>query len=233
MNDILTLQEVAEFLQLSDKTIMKMIKNGEIPCAKIANQWRFSKAMLEDWVMAQMKVIPQNDLSRLVESEFEYIPLSRLIDQESIIMDLRGRNSEEVLRELAEEAYKKELVSDREKLISKLLERESLTSTSIGKGIALPHLRKPCGSVVSRPKIIIGVSCEGIDFASFDGDKTTHFFLILSDSEVVHLRLLSRLTRILGLEGAVEEVKKLKTPKEIIQFFMKKDQEINSLRSIQ
>lgn len=230
MGDILTLQEVAELLQLSDKTILKMVKNNEIPCAKIANQWRFSKSMLNDWITAKMSVIPQNDFSRLVETEFDFIPLSRLIDQDSIITNLKGTTPEEVVKELAEQAYKRDFVADKDKFIEKLLEREKLTSTSIGQGVALPHLRKPCETMVTEPKIIIGMSKKGIDFASLDGEKTTLFFLLLSDSEVVHLRILSKLTQILTLENVIEEIKSLKNPEDFIQFFIKKEQEIVLLR---
>ncbi len=230
MKDLLTLQEVAEYLQLSDKTVLKMVKNNEIPCAKIANQWRFSKSMLDDWITAKMSVIPQNDFSRLVETQFDYIPLSRLIDEDSIIMDLKGNNSEEVIQELAQQAFNNELVANKDEFIKKLLEREQLTSTSIGQGIALPHLRKPCGTIVCEPKIVIGVSKNGIDFASLDGEKTTLFFLILSDSEVVHLRILSKLTQILSLNNSIDEIKKLNTPKEYIQFFIRTEQKIQLSR---
>lgn len=230
MKDLLTLQEVAEYLQLSDKTLLKMVKNNEIPCAKIANQWRFSKPMLDDWITAKMNVIPQNDLSRLVETQFDYIPLSRLIDEDFVITNLKGTNSEEVIRELADKAYENELVINRDEFIKKLLEREKLTSTSIGQGIALPHLRKPCGTMVTAPKIVIGISKSGIDFSSLDGEKTTLFLLLLSDSEVVHLRILSKLTQILSMNNSIEEIKNLSSPKEFIQFFIKKEQQIQLLR---
>lgn len=230
MKDLLTLQEVAEYLQLSDKTLLKMVKNNEIPCAKIANQWRFSKSMLDDWITAKMSVIPQNDFSRLVETQYDFIPLSRLIDEETIIMNLKGNSTEEVVRELAEEAYKNDFVANKDEFIKKLLEREQLTSTSIGQGIAIPHLRKPCGTMVSEPKIVIGVSPNGVDFASLDGEKTTLFFLLLSDSEVVHLRILSKLTQILSLNGVIDEIKSLKTPKDFIKFFIRKEQEIQLSR---
>lgn len=230
MKDLLTLQEVAEYLQLSDKTLLKMVKNNDIPCAKIANQWRFSKSMLDDWITAKMQVVPQNDFSRLVETQFDYIPLSRLIDEDSIITELKASNGEEAVKELAEQAYQKDLIANKDEFVKKLLEREKLTSTSIGQGIALPHLRKPCGSIVTEPKIVIGISKNGIDFASLDGEKTTIFFLLLSDSEVVHLKILSKLTQILSLNDSIKELKGLTTPREFIQFFIKKEQEIQLLR---
>ncbi|OQY38018.1 MAG: hypothetical protein B6229_07005 [Spirochaetaceae bacterium 4572_7] len=227
MKEILTLQEVADYLQLSDKTILKMVKNGEIPCAKIANQWRFSKPMLDDWITSKMQVIPQNDLSRLVESQFDYIPLARLIDEKSIITDLKGQTTKEVIHELAEKAYINEFVADKNIFIKQLLEREQLTSTSIGQGIALPHLRKPNGNIVTEPKIVIGVSKEGIDFDSLDGEKTTLFLLLLSDSEVVHLKLLSKITRIFGIDNAISQIKQLRKPEEFVKFFNKIEQELS------
>jgi len=227
MKEILTLQEVADYLQLSDKTILKMVKNGEIPCAKIANLWRFSKPMLDDWITSKMQVIPQNDLSRLVESQFDYIPLARLIDEKSIITDLKGQTTKEVIHELAEKAYINEFVADKNIFIKQLLEREQLTSTSIGQGIALPHLRKPNGNIVTEPKIVIGVSKEGIDFDSLDGEKTTLFLLLLSDSEVVHLKLLSKITRIFGIDNAISQIKQLRKPEEFVKFFNKIEQELS------
>ncbi|WP_187759818.1 PTS sugar transporter subunit IIA [Thiospirochaeta perfilievii] len=228
MKEILTLQEVAEYLQLSDKTILKMVKSGEIPCAKIANQWRFSKVMLDDWITAKMEVIPQNDFSRLVEKEFDFIQISRLIDESSILPELKGTTGPQVITELAENAYKNELIANKEEFIKKLLEREQITSTSIGQGIALPHLRKPCGTIVTEPKIVIGKSTEGIDFSSMDGKKTYIFLLLLSDSEVVHLKILSKLSQILSINGNIDKLKKIKEPKEFIKFFIIGEQQINN-----
>jgi PTS system nitrogen regulatory IIA component len=93
MNDVLTLAEVAAYLKLSEKTLQKMVKNQEIPCAKVGSQWRFSKTVIDDWLRAQMRVIPQNDLSRLIEDEYDFVPLSRLFGEDSLIHDLKaGQN---------------------------------------------------------------------------------------------------------------------------------------------
>ncbi len=228
MKEILTLQEVSDYLQLSDKTILKMIKSGEIPCAKIANQWRFSKVMLDDWITAKMEVIPQNDFSRMVEKEFDFIQISRLIDESVIIPKLKGTTATEVITELAENAYKNELVANKDEFIKKLLEREQLTSTSIGQGIALPHLRKPSGTFVTEPKIVIGRSEEGIDFSSLDGKKTSIFLLLLSDSEVVHLKILSKLSQILSIGENMEKLISLKTAKEFVKFFILAEKQIRN-----
>lgn len=226
-DEILTLAEVAEYLKLSDKTVLKMVKNQEIPCAKIANQWRFSRGTLNDWLTSKMEVIPQNDLSRLIESEYDSVPLSRLMDEEDILMDLKSKDREGIIRELAERAYASQLISDKDQFIRKLIEREELTSTAIGSGVAIPHLRQASADVVKEARIIIGLSKSGVDFASFDGKPTNLFFLLVSDSEVVHLRLLSKLSRILHQEGAIEELKSIKTKEGFIQYFITKERDFD------
>lgn len=47
---LLTVADVAAFLQLSEKTVLGLIKKKEIPCMKIANQWRFSYPELNEWL---------------------------------------------------------------------------------------------------------------------------------------------------------------------------------------
>ena len=225
MDTILTLTELSAYLKLSEKTLHKMIKNSEIPCTKIANQWRFSRTMIDDWLRSKMEVVPQNDLSRLIEKEYDIVPLSRLIDENAMIMDLQSDYKEGVLSELAQKAYDNKLVSDKKYLINKLIEREKLTSTAIGNGIALPHLRKPSNEIINEPKIVIGISQRGIDYNSADGNPTHIFFLILSDSEVVHLRILSKISRVLRKEEALIKLRKLKTKEQFIRFFIEAEKE--------
>lgn len=223
MDTILTLTELSAYLKLSEKTLQKMIKNSAIPCTKIANQWRFSRTMIDDWLRSKMEVIPTNDLSRLIENEYDLVPLSRLIDEDSMIMDLRSDSKLGVLTELAHKAMENKLISDKESLIAKLIERENLASTAIGNGIAIPHLRSPSVEIINKPKIVIGRSQQGIDFNSSDGRPTHLFFLILSENEVVHLRILSKLSHILRDQNAVLQLGKFSTTKEFISFFINSD----------
>ncbi len=223
---LLTLSEVAAFLQLSEKTVLKMVKQSEIPCMKIANQWRFSKMVLDDWVLSKMGVIPQNDLSRLIEQEYDVVPLSRLVHEENVIINLKGRTVSEVLAELAENAFRTNLVADRQRFFDKLVERERMSSTAIGEGIALPHLRTPSDTVVREARIVIGTSEAGIDFNSLDSKPIHLIFLPISDSEVVHLRIIAKLSQLLREQRRVETLKMLKSRKDFVSFFISYNQEL-------
>lgn len=52
---LMTVLEVAEYLQLSDKTVLRLANNGEIPCLKIARQWRIPKPALDEWIEKKIK----------------------------------------------------------------------------------------------------------------------------------------------------------------------------------
>jgi len=48
--EVLTVRQVAEFLQMDERTIYKLAKQGDIPSFKVSNQWRFLKKDIESWV---------------------------------------------------------------------------------------------------------------------------------------------------------------------------------------
>jgi nitrogen PTS system EIIA component len=231
MNDLMTVSDLAEYLKLSEKTILKMVKNREIPSARIANQWRFSRMMIEDWITSKMEVIPQNDLSRLIERELDFVPLSRLLSEDNILLSMEAVDKRGVLEELAENAVQTGLVSDKDLFFDKLLDRERITSTAIGKGVAIPHLRSPSDEIINEPRIIIGRSAKGVDFSSIDGSSTHLFFLLLSDSETVHRRILSKLAAILRDDDRIMELKQLDSKEDFIGFFIKQEQSLYSYNS--
>lgn len=48
--EVLTVKQVAEFLQMDERIIYKLAKQGDIPSFKVSNQWRFLKKDIESWV---------------------------------------------------------------------------------------------------------------------------------------------------------------------------------------
>jgi excisionase family DNA binding protein len=47
--EIMTIEELAEYLKVSKSTLYKLVQNGGLPAQKIGKQWRFSKSAVEDW----------------------------------------------------------------------------------------------------------------------------------------------------------------------------------------
>jgi excisionase family DNA binding protein len=48
--EILTMKQAAEFLQVSTRTLHRMVKKGEVPGRQVGSQWRFHRDQLKDWV---------------------------------------------------------------------------------------------------------------------------------------------------------------------------------------
>src|SRR5690349_14921456 len=85
---------------------------------------------------------------------------------------------------------------DAERLFDTLLEREKISSTAIGEGVAIPH-----GKLNGSRKLtgLFARSLRGANFESLDGGPTHLFFVLLAaeDSAADHLKALARISRLL------------------------------------
>jgi len=224
---LLTLSEVAEYLRVAEKTVLRMIARNEIPCVKVANQWRFIKSVIDDWLLARMNVVPQNDLAAVLSSPEGIIPLRRLINENLVVPNMRPAPKEEILRQLIQPLVELEIVTDPEDFLHKLMLREKMTSTALGRGIAIPHLRHPRENPGGGAHLVMGLCPEGTDFKSHDGGKTHVFFLLVSDSETLHLRVLAKLNAIFHGNGLSLKLCQMQ-PKEALEELFKAESSLPS-----
>src|SRR5438128_1431440 len=61
---LMTVKELAAYLNLNERTVLKLAAEGPLPAVKVGNQWRFRKAMIAAWLDEQMLGISR----RYVES---------------------------------------------------------------------------------------------------------------------------------------------------------------------
>jgi excisionase family DNA binding protein len=54
-NEILTIDEVAEYLKLKLKTAYALVARGDIPGFKVGGSWRFRKSEIDRWIKEQEK----------------------------------------------------------------------------------------------------------------------------------------------------------------------------------
>jgi mannitol/fructose-specific phosphotransferase system IIA component (Ntr-type) len=121
---------------------------------------------------------------------------SDFIDITSIRADLSSEDKPAVIQELVEALAQSGAIpgSDAAGIVAAILKREELGSTGIGRGVAVPHTKHPS---VARLVGTVGISVEGVDFNSLDGDKVHLFFLLVSppDRPGDHLRALENISR--------------------------------------
>lgn len=225
----MTLSEVALYLKISEKSVLRMVHKNEIPCAKIASQWRFEKSLIDLWVRSKMRSVPKSDIESLIEFNPSIVPLSRLVDINLIIMNLISDSKEGILSQIVHRMVLHGICKDSDNFQRKLLLRENMISTAIGNGIAIPHLRNPSENLGNdASKLVIAICPEGTDFNSFDGEKTYVFFLLRTSHEIVHLRIMAKLNKMLKTTDVVSNFIKSESSEDIMSFLIEYDQQNQS-----
>ncbi|MFP4014296.1 MAG: PTS sugar transporter subunit IIA [Chitinispirillaceae bacterium] len=122
-----------------------------------------------------------------------------LIQKNSIIIDLKNTDKNEVLDKMARFLCSIYSINDPDKISSSILEREADMSTGIGFGIAIPHTRL---SEIDRLYMIAARSVEGIEFNSLDEQPVHLIFMMISpaSTSTEHTQILSALSRIMSYE---------------------------------
>jgi PTS system nitrogen regulatory IIA component len=167
-DDILTIDEVAKYLRVSDRTVYDWAQKGEIPSGKIGTVWRFKKADIEKWVNERLAV---NRLSPPAGS----IPVDSIISPNRVVF-LNFPSKREALLSLAENLAGAPQVKNQQELAQELLKREDLMSTAIGRGIAIPHVR-----LASVTDLVVSVGISQIDindFQTLDDEPVRLIFMI-------------------------------------------------------
>jgi PTS system nitrogen regulatory IIA component len=186
-------KEAARLLTVSEKTVYRWIKQGSLPAYKINEQYRFNRAELLEWATSR-RINVSPDIFKEKGVEEAALPrLSEAIRAGGIYYRVSGKGKSEALAAVVELMKLPEEV-DRKFLLSVLLARESLGSTGVGDGIAIPHVRNPIVLHIPGPSITLCFLENPIDFGSLDGKPVHTLFTLVSPSVRAHLHLLSRLT---------------------------------------
>jgi nitrogen PTS system EIIA component len=186
-------KEAARLLAVSEKSIYRWIKQGDLPTYRIGDQYRFNRTELLEWATAKhIEVSPEI----FADDEGGAGPLPGIEDAiraGGIHYRVAGAAKNEVLSAVVDLMQLPEEV-DRRFLLSVILARESLGSTGFGGGIAIPHVRNPIVLHIPRPMITLCFLESPIEFDAIDGKPVHTLFTLVSPSVRAHLHLLSRLT---------------------------------------
>lgn len=150
--------------------------------------------------------------------------ITERLDVRAISVNLKANTKAKVLKELTELLIASNGIREEDKgeIIKVLSARESIGSTGIGYGIAIPHGKSQS---VENVMLAIGYSKEGIDFDAIDSKPVYLFFLLLASPEQgqLHLKVLARLSRFLKDRNFRENLIKVKTPADIYKLIEDKE----------
>ncbi|MFH0753664.1 MAG: PTS sugar transporter subunit IIA [Candidatus Omnitrophota bacterium] len=146
---------------------------------------------------------------------------------DAVTVDLKATNKKELIDEMVSfmvdsGAFEKK---HKVKIIDVLMARESLGSTAIGQGIAIPHGKTDC---VDKLVAGLAISKKGIDFDALDGEPVYIFFLLAApiDSAGPHLKALARVSRLLKDKYFRDSLKAVKDKKEILELVAREDAQL-------
>lgn len=202
----LTTKDVAGLLNVSESTINQWIAEGSIPCYRVADQYRFSRLEIEDWVLGkQSGDSPFNSGDEEVESAggSQQYSLFRAIHKGGVLHRVAGNVKEKVISN-AVEVIAKDLDLDCNVLSEMLIDRENLQPTALGHGIGLPHTRDAFFNA-KHDRVVVCFPEKPIeDYGALDGEPVHTLFFLFASNDKRHLHLLAKIAHLANKPETLE-----------------------------
>ncbi|HPP86644.1 MAG TPA: PTS sugar transporter subunit IIA [bacterium] len=166
------------------------------------------------WIVGVEKIFKKQNILKI-----DTYPLKKILNKKLIKVPLISRTKMSVIYELLDLFRKEGVIKEIETLHKEIMEREKLSSTGFGYGIAVPHIRT---NLVDKVAICCGITISGekIEFDAIDKQPCNIFFMILSpeNEPTAHLTMLSIISYILNQPKTREKISQFTTPEELYNF---------------
>jgi len=151
------------------------------------------------------------------------VKITDFLTAQTVIPTLASRDKNAALEEMAEGLVSYHRQLDKQKVLAVLLDREKISTTAIGEGVAIPHGKLPG---VDRVIGMFARSPEGVDFASLDGGPTHLFFVLIAPENAAadHLKALARISRLLKDEAFRSRLMEGQTGQELFNIIAEEDE---------
>ena len=216
---LMTIKQLAGYLNLNERTVLRLVTDGALPGVKVGNQWRFRKAMIDTWLDDQMLgVTPRMiDEPKPVVSQRAMLELASCFELSHILPEMKATSKNGAIEELAGFSADLGLVRDKTWFMGALIERENIMPSATGKGVAFLHTVRRNPQQVVRPFMVLGRAKEGIDFDALDGNPTHLFFVLGLKMNELHLPWLAKLASMFATRKSVDLVLAAHDPKAIYE----------------
>ncbi len=147
-----------------------------------------------------------------------------LLDEKFIVTDFKSDDKEYVINELIDLYKGNDKVNDIEKVRTAILDREKIMSTGVGKGFAIPHGKT---NAVNDVIAAFGKTTRDIDYDALDGNPVHLVFLLVGRDDMVskHIKLLSRISRLMNKDEFRERLVNSNSKEEIINIFKEEEEQ--------
>jgi len=165
----------------------------------------FSRDEVHRWLERRIGISDEAELAQVEAALTKSVPpgtvedeisLTSLIPAGAMALPLTAKTRDSVIRSMVRLAGSTGLLWDTDAMGDAVKAREELHTTALDNGVALLHPRRPMPSILGDTFVALGVAPSGVPFGGITG-LTDIFFLICSMDDRIHLRVLTRLSRVL------------------------------------
>lgn len=229
----LTLEQAADFLQISSQALKSLAVQGSISCQDQAGRLYFSQDDLDIWMaqniiaLQSKKKAERHRMSKTLKLPDTSKPfLDQLCFPETCVADLGAKSKPSVLKALTELAADAGLIYDPADLYDELLEREELAATTIEKGAALPHPRHRFDTPLCDTSFICVAKLQNPIFygATPDGEKTDILFLVCCLDSNLHIQTIARICQLCGETSLLQQLRNAASAEQLYQTLIAIDQ---------
>ncbi len=189
----LTVRDVAAIFNISEQTVFHWIKHRHLPVYHVGETYRFSQSELLEWASTTQTDVTAEIISLSDPNSLQMPRLDEALQAGGVHYGIGGTDKATVLEAVVQSLNLPEEM-DRSFLYQILLSRESLGSTGIGDGIAIPHVRNPIVLQIPRSMISLVYLEHPVDFGALDKQPVRILFTLISPTVRTHLNLLSKLS---------------------------------------
>jgi PTS system nitrogen regulatory IIA component len=214
------LMSLADFLHLQPDQVRRMTDRGRLPGRRIGGEWRYSRAEIHEWFEGKIGVSDERELDEVdkvldlqdKKQAPEPFEISELLQPDCIFVPLNAKTKRSVIDKICDQTALTGRLWEPDKMKDAIRSREELHPTALENGVALLHPRRPMPGIMGEPFLALGITYAGIPFGGPRGALTDIFFLIGSTTEAMHLRVLSRISRLIQQEDFLTQLRNEENP---------------------
>jgi PTS system nitrogen regulatory IIA component len=211
---LLNVSDASELLKTPENQIYRWVDSGELPCAWVNGRPCFNRAELLEWALSRKLPVDPERFQDARSDAHRPPDLAAALKAGGIHRLDVGPDRDAVLKAVVDKLPLPE-DADRDLLLSVLLAREASSSTGVGGGIAIPHVRQPVALSGAQAAVALCFLEKPVDFKAPDGQPVHTLFFIVSPTIASHLQLLAQLAAALHDAAFKSAVLRQRPPDEI------------------
>lgn len=229
----LKVKDVADLLNVSEKTIRRWLGEGKIPFYRLNQQYRFNRNEIEDWVMNQK--IPDASQERSTTTILDNSPIKggvkqfslfRALHKGDVLVNVPGNTKEEIIRNTMQR-MSKHLNLDADGISDLLLDREKLQPTALNNGLGIPHTRDFLLNA-HYDAVTVAYPEKPVPYGALDGQPVHTLFFLFACDDKRHLHLLAKIAHLTNQASTLKFLQTKPNKNELLNYIKAFEASISS-----